>query len=34
MVERGGRSVSVKVEDLTVDTLKTVIGNTVVLDST
>jgi transposase-like protein len=33
MVERGGRAVSVKVEDLTVDTLKTVIGKTVVLDS-
>lgn len=34
MVERGGRAVSVKVEDLTVETLKTVIGRTVVLDST
>ncbi len=34
MVERGGRSVSVKVEDLTVQTLKTVIGKHVVLDST
>src|SRR3984957_18713489 len=34
MVERGGRSVSVKVKDLTVDTLKTIIGNHVVLDST
>lgn len=34
MVERNGRAVSVKVEDLTVDTLKTVIGRTVVLDST
>jgi transposase-like protein len=33
MVERGGRAVSVKVEDLTIDTLKTVIGKTVVLDS-
>jgi transposase-like protein len=33
MVERGGRSVSVKVNDLTVDTLKTVIGKHVVLDS-
>jgi len=33
MVERGGRAVSVKVEDLTTDTLKTVIVNTVVLDS-
>ena len=34
MVERGGRSVSVKVEDLTQTTLKEVIGRTVVLDST
>src|SRR5580658_1691393 len=34
MVERGGRSVSVKVEDLTIETLKTVIGKHVVLDST
>ena len=33
MVERGGRAVSVKVEDLTVETLKTVIGKHVVLDS-
>jgi transposase-like protein len=33
MVERGGRAVSVKVEDLTVQTLKTVIGKHVVLDS-
>lgn len=33
MVERRGRAVSVKVEDLTVETLKTVIGETVVLDS-
>ena len=33
MVERGGGAVSVKVEDLTIETLKTVIGNTVVLDS-
>jgi transposase-like protein len=33
MVERKGRAVSVKVEDLSVETLKTVIGNTVVLDS-
>ena len=33
MVERRGRAVSVKVEDLTVDTLKTVIGNPVILDS-
>jgi transposase-like protein len=34
MVERGGRSVSVKVEDLTQATLKAVIGKHVVLDST
>ena len=34
MVERGGRAISVKVEDLTVRTLKTVIGKHVVLDST
>ena len=34
MVERGGRSVSVKVEDLTIETLKIVIGKHVVLDST
>ena len=34
MVERGGRAVSVKVEDLTVHTLKTLIGKHVVLDST
>jgi transposase-like protein len=34
MVERGGRAVSVKVNDLTIDTLKTVIGKHVVLDST
>jgi transposase-like protein len=34
MVERGGRSVSVKVEDLSVQTLKDVIGKHVVLDST
>ena len=34
MVERGGRSVSVKVNDLTIDTLKVVIGKHVVLDST
>jgi transposase-like protein len=33
MVERGGRAVSMKVNDLTVDTLKTVIGKHVVLDS-
>jgi transposase-like protein len=32
--ERGGRSVSVKVEDLTVQTIKTVLGKHVVLDST
>jgi transposase-like protein len=34
MVERGGRAVSVKVDDLTIQTLKTVIGKHVVLDST
>lgn len=34
MVERGGRSVSVKVDDLTQKTLKTIIGKHVVLDST
>jgi len=34
MVERGGRAVSVKVENLTQATLKEVIGRTVVLDST
>ncbi len=34
MVERKGRAVSVKVNDLTVETLKTVIGRTVILDST
>ena len=33
MVERRGRAVSVKVEDLTADTLKGVIGKTVILDS-
>ncbi len=34
LVERGGRSVSVKVEDLTIQTIKTVLGKHVVLDST
>lgn len=34
MVERSGRAVSVKVEDLTQKTLKTIIGKHVVLDST
>ena len=34
MVERGGRAVSVKVEDLTIGTIKTVLGAHVVLDST
>src|SRR5579863_570170 len=34
MVERGGRAVSVKVDDLTIPTIKTVIGKHVVLDST
>jgi transposase-like protein len=33
MVERGGRSVSLKVNDLTVQTLRTVIGKHVILDS-
>ena len=33
MVERRGRAVSVKIEDLTVDTLKVVIGKTIILDS-
>jgi transposase-like protein len=34
LVERGGRSVSVKVEDLTAQTIRTVLGKYVVLDST
>jgi transposase-like protein len=34
MVERGGRAVSVKVEDLTIATVKSVLGAHVVLDST
>jgi len=34
MVERGGRAVSVKVEDLTIPTIKKVLGAHVVLDST
>lgn len=34
LVERGGRSVSVKVEDLTAQTIKTVLGKHVILDST
>jgi transposase-like protein len=34
LVERGGRSVSIKVEDLTIQTIKTVLGKHVVLDST
>ncbi len=34
MVERGGRAVSVKVEDLTIPTIKRVLGAHVVLDST
>ena len=33
MVERGGRAVSVKVEDLTIPTVKKVLGDHVVLDS-
>jgi len=34
MVERGGRAVSVKIEDLTIPTIKKVLGAHVVLDST
>jgi transposase-like protein len=34
MVERGGRAVSIKVEDLTIPTVKKVLGEHVVLDST
>ncbi len=34
MVERGGRSVSIKVDDLTIPTIKRVLGAHVVLDST
>ena len=34
MVERGGRSVSVKVEDFTMPTIKRVLGKHIVLDST
>lgn len=34
LVERGGRSISVKVEDLNIKTVKAVLGNHVVLDST
>jgi transposase-like protein len=34
MVERGGRAVSIKVDDLTVPTLKNVLGAHIVLDST
>lgn len=34
MVERGGRAISVKVEDLTIPTIKKVLGSHVVLDST
>lgn len=34
LVERGGRSVSIKIEDLTIQTIKTVLGKHVVLDST
>ena len=34
MVERGGRSVSVKVEDLTIPTIKKILGAHVILDST
>jgi transposase-like protein len=34
MVERGGRAISVKVDDLTVPTIKRILGENVVLDST
>ena len=34
MVERGGRAISVKVDDLTIPTIKRVLGEHVVLDST
>lgn len=34
MVERGGRSISIKVDDLTIPTIKRIIGANVVLDST
>jgi hypothetical protein len=34
MVERGGRAVSIKVEDLTIPTIKKILGSHVVLDST
>lgn len=34
MVERGGRSISIKVDDLTIPTIKRIIGKNVVLDST
>ncbi len=34
MVERGGRSVSIKVDDLTIPTIKKILGAHVVLDST
>lgn len=34
MVERGGRSISVKVDDLTIPTIKKILGAHVVLDST
>ena len=34
MVERGGRSISIKVDDLTIPTIKRIIGENVVLDST
>jgi hypothetical protein len=34
LVERGGRSISVKVEELNIQTIKSVLGSNVVLDST
>lgn len=34
MVERGGHSVSVKVEDLTIGTIKRILGAPVLLEST
>ena len=34
MVERGGRSISIKVDDLTIPTIKRILGENVVLDST
>ena len=34
MVERGGRAISIKVDDLTIPTIKRILGENVVLDST